>query len=84
MKIKDLFLAFNWDYGDIIIELIEYDPCYSKNIIDTEEFVLRNIKEAGAFISEFGNLDILDIRVIDYDSAHSANGVSTLRVLVAS
>lgn len=81
MKIKDLFLTFNWEYGDIIIELMQYIPAYS-NKVDIEEFVLRNIREAGAFMSEFGNLNILDIRVIDYDSNKSANGVSTLRVLV--
>ena len=80
MNINELFKVFNWEYGNIIIERMEY---YALDDITTiEEDVLHSLKDGGAWLSEYGNQDIMELKVVDYDSRKSANGVTTLRVLV--
>ena len=80
MNINELFKVFNWECGNIIIERMEY---YALDDITTiEEDVLHSLKDGGAWLSEYGNQDIMELKVVDYDSRKSANGVTTLRVLV--
>ena len=80
MNINELFKVFNWEHGNIIIERMEY---YALDDITTiEEDVLHSLKDGGAWLSEYGNQDIMELKVVDYDSRKSANGVTTLRVLV--
>lgn len=80
MNINELFKVFNWEYGNIIIERMEYDAFEDATII--EEDVLHSLKDGGAWLSEYDNHDIMEIKVIDYDSKASAYGVTTLRALV--
>ena len=80
MTTNELFKVFNWEYGNIIIERMEYDAFEDATII--EEDVLHSLKDGGAWLSEYGNHDIMEIKVIDYDSKASAYGVTTLRALV--
>ncbi len=80
MNVNELFKVFNWEYGNIIIERMEYDAFKDVTII--EEDVLHSLKDGGAWLSEYGNKDIMELKVVDYDSRKSAYGVTTLRVLV--
>lgn len=80
MNVNELFKVFNWEYGNIIIERMEYNAFEDATII--EEDVLHSLKDGGAWLSEYGNHDIMELKVIDYDSCKSAYGVTTLRVLV--
>ncbi len=80
MNVNELFKVFNWECSNIIIERMEY---YAIDDITTiEEDVLHSLKDGGAWLSEYGNQDIMELKVVDYDSRKSANGVTTLRVLV--
>lgn len=80
MNVNELFKVFNFECGNIIIERMWYDAFEDATIID--EDVLRSLKDGGAWLSEYGNKDIMELKVIDYDSRKSALGVTTLRVLV--
>ena len=84
MTTSDLFKVFNFETGNIIIERMEREyPLYNDGDITIEEDVIRTLQQAGAWLCDYGNQDILELTVIDYDSRRSANGVTTLRVLVA-
>ena len=80
MNVNELFKVFNWECGNIIIERMEYYALDDITII--KEDVLHSLKDGGAWLSEYGNQDIMELKVVDYDSHKSANGVTTLRVLV--
>ena len=82
MTTIDLFNVFNFETGNIIIERMEMD-IYNDGDTIIEEDVITTLKQAGAWLCDYGNQDILQLTVIDYDSRRSANGVTTLRVLVA-
>ena len=82
MTTSDLFKVFNFETGNIIIERMEMDIYNDGNTI-IEEDVITTLKQAGAWLCDYGNQDILHLTVIDYDSRRSANGVTTMRVLVA-
>ena len=82
MTTSDLFKVFNFETGNIIIERMEMD-IYNDGDIIIEEDVITTLKQAGAWLCDYGNQDILQLTVIDYDSRRSANGVTTLRVMVA-
>lgn len=80
MNVNELFKVFNWEYGNIIIERMEYD--YLEDVTIIEEDMLHSLKDGGAWLSEYGNKDIMELKVIDYDSSKSELGVTTLSVLV--
>lgn len=83
MKTSDLFKVFDFELGNIIIERYEYDDAgtfYDEVIIN--EDVICNIRQAGTWLFEHGDHDILKVSVIDYDSRKSAQGITTLRVLI--
>ena len=82
MTTSDLFKVFNFETGNIIIERMEMD-IYTDGHTIIEEDVITSLKQAGAWLCDYGNQDILQLTVIDYDSRRSANGVTTLRVMVA-
>ena len=82
MTTSDLFKVFNFEIGNIIIERMEMD-IYTDDHTIIEEDVITSLKQAGAWLCDYGNQDILELTVIDYDSRRSANGVTTLRVMVA-
>ena len=82
MTTSDLFKVFNFETGNIIIERMEMD-IYNDGDTIIEEDVITTLKQAGAWLCDYGNQDILQLTVIDYDSRRSANGVTTMRVLVA-
>ena len=83
MKTSDLFKVFDFDLGNIIIERYDYDDNgWSDDVIINED-VLCNIRQAGTWLFEQGDYDILKLSVIDYDSRKSAQGITTLRVLIA-
>ena len=82
MTTSDLFKVFNFETGNIIIERMEMD-IYNDGDTIIEEDVITTLKLAGAWLCDYGNQDILQLTVIDYDSRRSANGVTTMRVLVA-
>ena len=84
MKTSDLFKVFDFELGNIIIERYDYDnagPFYDDVIIN--EDVICNIRQAGTWLFEYGDHDILKVSVIDYDSRKSAQGITTLRVFIA-
>lgn len=84
MKTSDLFKVFDFEMGNIIIERYDYDDAgafYDEVIIN--EDVICNIRQAGTWLFEYGDHDILKLSVIDYDSRKSAQGITTLRVLIA-
>ena len=84
MRTSDLFKVFDFEMGNIIIERMERDyPLYNDSKVTIEEDVISSLKQAGAWLCDYGNQDILQLTLIDYDSRRSANGVTTLRVLVA-
>lgn len=80
MNVNELFKVFNWEYGNIIIERMEYDPF--KDVTIMNEDVIHNLKAGGAWLSEYGNKDIMELKVVDYDSRMSTDGITTLRALV--
>ena len=82
MTTSDLFKVFNFETGNIIIERMEMD-IYNDGDTIIEEDVITTLKQAGAWLCDYGNQDIIQLTIIDYDSRRSANGVTTLRVLVA-
>ena len=82
MTTSELFKVFNFETGNIIIERMEMD-IYNDGDTIIEEDVITTLKQAGAWLCDYGNQDILQLTVIDYDSRRSANGVTTLRILVA-
>ena len=82
MTTSELFKVFNFETGNIIIERMEMD-IYNDGDTIIEEDVITTLKQAGAWLCDYGNQDILQLTVIDYDSRRSANGVTTMRVLVA-
>ena len=84
MTTSDLFKVFDFEMGNIIIERYEYDDAgtfYDEVIIN--EDVICNIRQAGTWLFEQRDHDILKLSVVDYDSRKSAQGITTLRVLVA-
>ena len=84
MRTSDLFKVFDFEMGNIIIERYDYDDAgtfYDEVIIN--EDVICNIRQAGTWLFEQGDHDILKLSVVDYDSRKSALGITTLRVLVA-
>ena len=83
MRTSDLFKVFDFELGNIIIERYDYDDAgtfYDEVIIN--EDVICNIRQAGTWLFEQGDHDILKLSVIDYDSRKSAQGITTLRVLI--
>lgn len=84
MTTSDLFKVFNFEMGNIIIERYDYEDgdTWSDDVIINED-VICNIRQAGAWLFEQGDHDILKLSVIDYDSRKSALGITTLRVIVA-
>ena len=83
MKTSDLFKVFDFELGNIIIERYDYDDAgtfYDEVIIN--EDVICNIRQAGTWLFEYGDHAILKLSVIDYDSRKSAQGITTLRVLI--
>lgn len=82
MTTSELFKVFNFGNGNIIIERMETD-IYNDGDTIIEEDVITTLKEAGAWLCDYGNQDILQLTAIDYDCRQSANGITTLRVLVA-
>lgn len=83
MKTSDLFKVFDFEMGNIIIERYDYDDNGWSDELIINEDVICNIRQAGAWLFEQGDYDILKLSVIDYDSRKSAQGITTLRVLIA-
>ena len=84
MKTSDLFKVFDFEMGNIIIERYDYEDgdTWSDDVIINED-VICNIRQAGAWLFDYGDHNILKLSVIDYDSRKSALGITTLRVLIA-
>ena len=82
MQTSDLFKVFNFETGNIIIERMEMD-IYNDGDTIIEEDVITTLKQAGAWLFDYGDHIILNLSTIDYDSRKSAQGITTLRVLIA-
>lgn len=84
MTTSDLFKVFDFELGNIIIERYDYEErdTWSDDVIINED-VICNIRQAGAWLFDYGDHAILNLSTIDYDSRKSAQGITTLRVLIA-
>lgn len=83
MKTSDLFKVFDFECGNIIIERYDYEGDLYNDEIMINEDVICNIRQAGAWLFDYGDHVIIKASTIDYDSRKSANGCTTLRLLIA-